>query len=882
MADSQDSLTQHAAAAQATLAQSQNLAEALRNTLNSNQSKSQASLDSLMAFAKIQEKIAAQNKELIRTADQLAKLAEKRAALEKKISENSGDTPKKAAELENLRKTYQKYNEEIDTTRLSLNRMNIELKSTEKAVKDLTASPLDKFLESGKTKLLGFLFGLERITSGLNAVTKSARDFTDISIEAGDFKGLQSFIGTAGWAVTYAKELQGAQTSTALLGISTEETAASFKQFSKIVSFKKQSGEIQELTVVSARLSQVLGVSLGETTEFIIQGQQKFGRTAGQSVKALKDLYDSTKKVNDITGDSTIRQRDVAKALFDVSNASEGLTQNQELLGSMITKNLVGLQEQGDTYAQALKGASTYIKALTSNAPDWAKIMAGNDLVKQVKIATTAGGKLTGDMVASLEKERPGLAKSIQGILDDEQNKKISPYVANRLMQQTLEGTSMGLNSMGKQLEGVISKMGGNANIAIQQMYGVDFKGAQQLIDQATKEKKIREDMTKIKSGNVKDLVAGGMDKGFLEKLRHEDDSTIQSALEKHETEVAAQGIAKQKQDRVTDTQAAMNKAQAKLQSATTPQERAFYQDQFDSSKKAYEEASKPGELSSADKKTIGDTNKELGADMAGANEAGNGVNAIMTFLNGPLTKIATGALLAGPMLANQLASLLELRGIRLALGGKSALDKVTDMFKKKGGGATEEQLELGLPKAAGGIGKLLAGQGYGGAGSVAGLFGSGAAGAATVIGGVAIAALVGVGAGMLINKLFGDKIANGIWSILGTSDADALAKGDAQGKAGYENSQAHRDFLARQKQGLVPGISLPPGSQNGPAVAPAIAGPGAPGQPGDQQAQVIDGQLVQGAQGASMKLQINVPMGAAHAYNTNLAQQYGGTPVSR
>lgn len=117
--------------------------------------------------------------------------------------------------------------------------------------------------------------------------------------------------------------------------------------------------------------------------------------------------------------------------------------------------------------------------------------------------------------------------------------------------------------------------------------------------------------------------------------------------------------------------------------------------------------------------------------------------------------------------------------------------------------------LGKGLGGAFRGIGGLLGGMGEAGGAATVGAGAAEAGEATALIGGggimatlvgtvlpLAITAIAAYGIGTLIENLFGDKIGNMAWKLFGTTDQEALAKGETAGKAGYLHSRAHMLYL--------------------------------------------------------------------------------------
>ena len=346
-------------------------------------------------------------------------------------------------------------------------------------------------LGSKFTKLLG----AERIYAAMRKMGEAARDVADISIQSGSFLGMTGNIGDDMAAIgaqtlRYGRDVSIAQSQLMLLGISQEEVNQSFKSFSKISGGSTE--RMKDLTLAAGSLGKLLGLSATEATDFFIEAQLKFGRTATQSAQTMQQLQKSVENANKGLRQQVVNGRDVAKVLMDISKESDAAAQDQGFLGQMLTSNLVHLQQQGMNYQQALKGATTYIEALTTKAPNWTRIMAGKDLLKQAREMGPA-------FVKELEKAQPGLAAKIKGIAGS----TMGEFQKEKLIQKMLEGTGVGISAMDKQMRELIRNAGEGASTVIEAVYGIaDPLQQKALIDQAAAADKQEASAAKLVSLN--------------------------------------------------------------------------------------------------------------------------------------------------------------------------------------------------------------------------------------------------------------------------------------------------------------------------------------------------------------------------------------------
>ena len=422
--------------------------------------------------------------EQLKSNERLKKLREEQLEIEEKL--------KKATDAERavLIKQMKDLRDKKKLEEESLNLIESQLKAQQKFVEEMGKSKglLRDFYDSGKAKLVGYLVSSAQLIRSLKSISTIVQDVSDISIQSGSFFGMSGEytkdfeeLGIA--AASYSSSLMDVAFRMGVLGISTEEGAQSFKQFSQIVKnpgTEEAAKDMRDLTIQTGYLSKVLGVTMPEATDFVIESQLKFSRTAAQSANTLYSVFENTERYNKALGMTVIRGRDVTKVLFDLARESEAATQDQTALSNMITTNLLQLQAQGQSYQQALKGVQGYIKRMTTEAPDWSKIMAGRELLTEFK---KYGAQIPKALEDELNAASPELAKRVKDIMagpGSELSKQMQ-------LQEALEGTRVGLDAMQKGIAGIIErarKGGEDGVLAIKGLYNVSAQEARRIIEQ--------------------------------------------------------------------------------------------------------------------------------------------------------------------------------------------------------------------------------------------------------------------------------------------------------------------------------------------------------------------------------------------------------------
>jgi hypothetical protein len=826
----------------------------------------------------IWESLSKNTSEYLKLQKELKVQEEARLKLLSEIRKLETDESKEGKDkLELKKKEFDESNRGIMKQREALANTEKQILAQKKVVAEIENSTgaLGKFFESGKAKLVAYLASTERLIQAVRGFSQAARDVTDISIQSGSFLGMtgdfkNDFLTTGKAAFEYGTQLSIAETKLGLLGIKSEEVRQSFKEFSKITPFAGQAAQLDILTTATGALSKELGVSLGEATEYVTESTLKYNRTAAQSAQTLYDVKNAVMTTNQELGRTVIVGRDVTKMLFDLARESTAGAQDQDALAKTITANMVNLQAQGNTLDQATRATQTYIEAITTKAPDWARYLAGPELMKEV-------GKLNDDMKAQLEAAQPGIIKRINDI----QASALAPFEKQQQIQKMLEGTRLGMDVMGKQVDKFIfdsnGKVKAGAALTIQGLYGItDPLLQQQFIQTRQMEHDVQAGVDAYKKAN-KDST----DTNAKYFLAHQDDlhDKIMGDLQKVN------------QQKIKDADALKKKA---------TEDRA----------KALEDEIKTLAVGSdariaAEKKLAGltGTGLEKTAEQALKEQKGSGAlanpgQAVINFLQSPTGALLTGLVGIGSLLANSL--------IQTGLLAKIAAVPVSSIPGLAGNTA------INAVKGAGGLIKS-------GAGAVTSALGAEASvatvgGLATTLGAAAIAGAIGYELGQVLLKLFpslGSKIGEKIYDWTHKSDKqviDQAAQKQFAKSAELFNQRNNTKLSAEDFQKAVENHTLqqymaqgvggtpvaPVGVAGTPVAnvqtAPAGLPPAPPGVSSNtgggpsapSGATSGNAKIIQTPRGAVAQITIpghtvNVDLGAGHAINNKTAATYSG-----
>jgi hypothetical protein len=462
----------------AKMAQAQQMADLFASKAANATGVASKQLDNM---ADIYQKMAKNSSQIKKYSEEIAESEKKRLKIADEIAKLTKEDAEKNKDLIAIKK------KEVDILKeqtlekeknLRVSRRQVE--AQEDLVKQVTNTDtgFTKLFKSQTAKSLAWIASTERLVQGVKGVAQAYRDVVDISISSGSFIGMTGNLTKDTYTLTkaaasYSLNLTDVAFQMGRLGISTEEGTAAYKEYAKVTGagsgFKDQAEGMKDLTVATGYLAKELNVSLGDATAFVTESTLKFGRTTGQTASTLQDLRNQEEKVNTEMGRTVIQGRDVAKVLFDIARESNSGAQEQDVLSKMIVKNMVALQGQGNSYEQSLKSATGYVKGLTTEAPDWARILAGQDLFKEIKAGSKNGG-IGKALSSQLEAAKPGLTKQVQDIMS---STNTTDYDKQRQVQELLQDTSVGMDVMEKRMGDYIAHTGKNATQAVMAIYGI-------------------------------------------------------------------------------------------------------------------------------------------------------------------------------------------------------------------------------------------------------------------------------------------------------------------------------------------------------------------------------------------------------------------------
>jgi hypothetical protein len=439
--------------------------------------------------AKATAELAAKEKELAKALEDGKQLTEEQTIAFKKLQKAEADAKHETGEIKKEIVAYQE--------------------ATMKAFK--TNTLLGRGFSLLESPLMRFAGGLTAGSLALKALGKfqdAARLRNELMVKS--FQGLDtsSFWGAIKETKRLDDALSGVQATAARFGVDTAEAGRLMSSYADVAGTKNPEA-LAKWSKATIMVAKSMNIDQAQAVEFVSNRIQKYGGTVDSALMELNELRVDTEKSNKAFTEQTrkisgvnkelevtvLKADDLASVLTGLSRESSIYALNQRFVSGTLRDTTLKLQAQGETYQFAKDAAKDYVEALTTKAPEWMKIISGEKMLASMQSAYGKGGE-TGSAAfmkkfgADLDKARPGLSKKVMAILDD---KSMSSYTKNRLVQQLTQGTEVGMKAMNDQLLGFYESTGGDITAIAQQMFGGDFVKAEAAVKAAQEMKRTQD-----------------------------------------------------------------------------------------------------------------------------------------------------------------------------------------------------------------------------------------------------------------------------------------------------------------------------------------------------------------------------------------------------
>lgn len=371
---------------------------------------------------------------------------------------------------------------------------------------------LGKAWDAGTSTLAKFTAGVTAGGLAMKALTRFTEAATlrqELMIRS--FRGLDKGIDDLGRAAEetydFSEAMREAEMTAHRLGVSTAEIAPTMEKFARITGSDNPRA-LGKLTEATMAVAKSLNLDTADAFEYVSKRMDKFGGNASSAIMHLQNMRKSTEEINKSFGRTVLRGDDVAKTLLEIARESTIYAMDQRAVTNVLKDNILRLQSLGMSYDQARKRAENFTGALTKDAPEWMKILAGEEVMSSLRdsmeMVTNEAGEavyqLTGDMRQALEEAKPGLAKEIETIMKDTD---LSEYDKSRIIQEMVSGTEVGMQAMNRQILKTVETSGANAASVIRNQFNVTYEEALRMIDSAKEFQEIQDEIASVRSMEV-------------------------------------------------------------------------------------------------------------------------------------------------------------------------------------------------------------------------------------------------------------------------------------------------------------------------------------------------------------------------------------------
>jgi hypothetical protein len=361
---------------------------------------------------------------------------------------------------------------------------------------------------------------LAKVTGGITAAVLAGKAW-DSFVEGANLRQemlIQQFQGfkdaTTGTAESFseaglraeamANALRKVEADAIRMGVSVDGARGVMLDFSRIAGTTSPE-DLQKLSSATITVARTMGMDLSEAVDFVRIRMDKFGGTGAGAVVALQNIREETESVNKMFGRTVVRADDVTRTLLDISRSTAMYAIDQRMVSGILRENIARLQSTGDSYDLASRKAAAFAGALTGDAPEFMKILAGQDISGQFQKVFKEGlkkGKGKGKEAflekfgADLDAAAPGLANKVGDILEKMDKGAIGQHSGMRLIQELTSGTEAGMAAMNEQI--LTMGQGDQGIVVLAKLFGKTHEEAAGMLEQAQQYKKRQKEINEL------------------------------------------------------------------------------------------------------------------------------------------------------------------------------------------------------------------------------------------------------------------------------------------------------------------------------------------------------------------------------------------------
>lgn len=146
--------------------------------------------------------------------------------------------------------------------------------------------------------------------------------------------------------------------------------------------------QTQQMTEDTGFLSKLLRVNTDELANATVDASRRFGKSTTEMADDLAGLYVSVEQIKLTSRDTVVSFSDLTRATLEAQSSFQGYNFNLRSTANILGNVVARAQEQGATYEMSMKAAEGLAGVITGGkAPDWAKYIAGRDMLSAARKA---------------------------------------------------------------------------------------------------------------------------------------------------------------------------------------------------------------------------------------------------------------------------------------------------------------------------------------------------------------------------------------------------------------------------------------------------------------------------------------------------------------
>jgi len=367
---------------------------------------------------------------------------------------------KDKAHAEKMTKIMEKQKEKMARLRGEMKEVNEELDESNKQMNQLNkhnsiAATGFKFLAA---KLVGAAVGVGGFSLALHNLEKRAK-LSAVQLQyLGDTSGgyYETLNNVRKGMGAWDNAIDSATMKNAKLGISVDETHEMFQSLGQDLrlttnDYRNMAQIVGQASEDIGFLSKVLQTDTNSLVRATTEASAKFNKGTQQTMDDMAGMYDALHELQQANKDLRFNMGDLTKMVLESQSSFQGYNFNLRQTAQVMGNVAAAAQKQGATYEMSMKAAKGLTDIISGGAaPDWAKYVAGDKLLDQVKGLGKAAATSMDAFKAALPKTMKDLSSDqLTGLRNMAQNyKEYGNLSASYMTEELLRGTEAGNEEM--------------------------------------------------------------------------------------------------------------------------------------------------------------------------------------------------------------------------------------------------------------------------------------------------------------------------------------------------------------------------------------------------------------------------------------------------